>query len=103
MSNPFISMIEAFSFSFAPRGWALCAGQTLFGRGQEPPHRLRPAAFDGVAAIVQSVFVDDAEIELRLGIAAFGGLKQMLHHTRRSLTSGETARRRERAAHLLFL
>lgn len=29
MSNPFISMIEAFSFSFAPRGWALCAGQTL--------------------------------------------------------------------------
>ena len=29
MSNPFISMIEAFSFNFAPRGWALCAGQTL--------------------------------------------------------------------------
>jgi microcystin-dependent protein len=29
MSNPFISMVEAFSFNFAPRGWALCAGQTL--------------------------------------------------------------------------
>jgi microcystin-dependent protein len=29
MANPFISMIEAFSFNFAPRGWALCAGQTL--------------------------------------------------------------------------
>jgi microcystin-dependent protein len=29
MSNPFISMIEAFSFTFAPRGWALCAGQAL--------------------------------------------------------------------------
>jgi microcystin-dependent protein len=29
MSNPFISMIEAFSFNFAPRGWALCAGQAL--------------------------------------------------------------------------
>jgi microcystin-dependent protein len=29
MSNPFISMIEAFGFNFAPRGWALCAGQTL--------------------------------------------------------------------------
>jgi microcystin-dependent protein len=29
MSNPYISMIEAFGFNFAPRGWALCAGQTL--------------------------------------------------------------------------
>src|SRR3954467_10903033 len=29
MSDPYISMIEAFGFSFAPRGWALCAGQTL--------------------------------------------------------------------------
>jgi microcystin-dependent protein len=29
MSNPFISMIEAFGFGFAPRGWALCAGQSL--------------------------------------------------------------------------
>ena len=29
MANPFISMIEAFGFNFAPRGWALCAGQTL--------------------------------------------------------------------------
>jgi microcystin-dependent protein len=29
MANPFLSMIEAFSFNFAPRGWALCAGQTL--------------------------------------------------------------------------
>jgi microcystin-dependent protein len=29
MAEPFISMIEAFGFSFAPSGWALCAGQTL--------------------------------------------------------------------------
>lgn len=29
MSDPYLSMIEAFGFSFAPRGWALCAGQTL--------------------------------------------------------------------------
>lgn len=29
MAEPFLSMIEAFGFSFAPRGWALCAGQTL--------------------------------------------------------------------------
>jgi hypothetical protein len=69
----------------------LCAGQAPFGRGQEPSHRLRPAAFDGVAAIVQSVFVDDAEIELRLGIAAFGGLKQMFHHTRHSWRPGVCA------------
>src|SRR5487761_1331601 len=29
MSDPFLSMIEAFGFNFAPQGWALCAGQTL--------------------------------------------------------------------------
>ena len=29
MSEPFLSMIEAFGFDFAPQGWALCAGQTL--------------------------------------------------------------------------
>lgn len=29
MAEPYLSMIEAFGFNFAPRGWALCAGQTL--------------------------------------------------------------------------
>lgn len=29
MSEPYLSMIEAFGFDFAPRGWALCAGQSL--------------------------------------------------------------------------
>ncbi|MFZ3238361.1 MAG: tail fiber protein [Stellaceae bacterium] len=29
MSDPYLSMIEAFGFNFAPQGWALCAGQTL--------------------------------------------------------------------------
>jgi microcystin-dependent protein len=29
MATPFIGEIRAFSFSFAPTGWALCNGQTL--------------------------------------------------------------------------
>ncbi len=29
MSDPYLSMIEAFGFNFAPMGWATCAGQTL--------------------------------------------------------------------------
>jgi microcystin-dependent protein len=29
MSDQYIGQIEAFSFGFAPRGWALCAGQLL--------------------------------------------------------------------------
>ncbi len=29
MSTPFIGQISIFSFNFAPRGWALCNGQTL--------------------------------------------------------------------------
>ena len=29
MSNPFVAEIRIFAFSFAPTGWALCAGQLL--------------------------------------------------------------------------
>ncbi len=29
MSEPFISEIRPFAFNFAPKGWALCLGQTL--------------------------------------------------------------------------
>jgi microcystin-dependent protein len=29
MANPFLGEIRAFSFGFAPSGWALCNGQTL--------------------------------------------------------------------------
>jgi microcystin-dependent protein len=29
MAEPFLGDIEAFSFNFAPKGWALCAGQIL--------------------------------------------------------------------------
>ena len=44
----------------------------------------QPASFDSVAIIVQPVFAHDPEIELRLGIAALGGFKQVLFHARRS-------------------
>jgi len=53
----------------------LSARQALFGSGQQPPDGLRSIAFGSVAAIVQSVFVYDSEIELRLGIPSFGGFK----------------------------
>jgi hypothetical protein len=67
----------------------LRAGQALFGSGQQPPDGLRSVAFDNVTAIVPSVFINDSEIELHLGIASFGGFKQMFFHTsRRSSTSG---------------
>ena len=29
MAEPYLSQIEAFPFGFAPKGWALCAGQML--------------------------------------------------------------------------
>jgi microcystin-dependent protein len=29
MANPFLGEIRAFSFAFAPTGWALCNGQTM--------------------------------------------------------------------------
>ena len=29
MAQPYLSQIEAFPFNFAPKGWALCAGQLI--------------------------------------------------------------------------
>ena len=29
MSEPFLGEIRAFGFTFAPRGWAMCQGQTM--------------------------------------------------------------------------
>ncbi|HQT75785.1 MAG: hypothetical protein B7Z80_14160 [Rhodospirillales bacterium 20-64-7] len=29
MSDPYVGQIEMFAFGFAPKGWAICAGQTL--------------------------------------------------------------------------
>jgi microcystin-dependent protein len=29
MSNPFVAEVRAFPFNFAPKGWAMCAGQLL--------------------------------------------------------------------------
>jgi microcystin-dependent protein len=29
MSEPYIGQVEFFAFGFAPKGWALCAGQTM--------------------------------------------------------------------------
>ena len=29
MTDPILSEINIFSFTFAPKGWALCAGQVL--------------------------------------------------------------------------
>jgi hypothetical protein len=45
----------------------------------------RGKPFDGVPAIVQPVFVDDPEIESRLGIAASGGMKVGVFHVKWTL------------------
>lgn len=29
MSTPYLGQVEAFAFGFAPKGWAICAGQTM--------------------------------------------------------------------------
>ena len=51
----------------------LGAGQALLGRRQQPPDRLRPVAFDGIAVVVDAVVVKDAEIALRAGVARLVG------------------------------
>jgi len=58
------------------RKFGLSPGQALLGRGEQPPHGLRPIGFDRVAVIVQTIAVQDTEIALRAGVASFGGLEQ---------------------------
>ena len=65
-------------FGVCLRKLGLSARQALLGRGQQPPHCLRPIGFDRMAVIVKTIAVQDAEIALRAGVARFGGLEQPL-------------------------
>jgi len=58
---------------------ALCARQALLGSRQQPFDRLRPVAFDGVPIVVQAAVIEDAEIELRGSLAAFGSESEVPH------------------------
>jgi hypothetical protein len=56
---------------------ALSTRQTLFGGSQHPFHGLRPVALDRIAIVIQTTVVEDTKIELRRGVAAFGGNKEV--------------------------
>jgi microcystin-dependent protein len=45
--QPFLSEIQLFSFNFAPRGWALCNGQTLPINQNQPLFALLGTTFGG--------------------------------------------------------
>ena len=62
----------------------LSTRQALLGRRQQPPHRLRPVADDGIAVIVHAVVVEDAEIALGAGVARFCGFGAAVSRRRRS-------------------
>src|SRR5271154_1144237 len=58
---------------------ALRARQALLGSRQQPLDRLRPVAFDGIPVVVQAAVIENAEIELRGGLAAFGSKPEVPH------------------------
>ncbi|HEY2069738.1 MAG TPA: tail fiber protein [Rhizomicrobium sp.] len=47
MSQPYVAQIELFSFSFAPKGWSLCQGQTLQIAQNQALFALLGTAFGG--------------------------------------------------------
>ena len=47
MAEPFLSEIRIFSFSFAPKGWALCNGQLLPINQNQPLFALLGTTFGG--------------------------------------------------------
>jgi len=58
--------------------FTLSTRQPLLGGSQQPFHRPRSVAFDGVPVIVQTAVAEDTEIKLRRGIAAFRGKNKVL-------------------------
>ena len=58
---------------------ALSTRQTLFGGSQQPFHGLRPVALYRIAVVIQTTVIEDTEIKLRRGVAAFGCKKQVLY------------------------
>jgi hypothetical protein len=55
------------------REFTLSAGQSLFGGSQQPFHGLGSVTFDGIAVVIQTTVIEDTEIKLHRGVAAFGG------------------------------
>ena len=53
-------------------------GQPLFGSSEQPFHCLGSVSFDATAIVIQTTVVEDTDIKLRRGVAAFGGNKQVL-------------------------
>jgi microcystin-dependent protein len=47
MSNPFLSEIRIMSFNFAPKGWAMCNGQTLPINQNQPLFALLGTTYGG--------------------------------------------------------
>jgi hypothetical protein len=59
--------------------FTLSTGQPLFGGSPQPSHGLGSVTFDGIAVVVQTIVIEDTEIKLRRGVAAFGCKKQVLY------------------------
>src|SRR5271165_2627894 len=59
---------------------ALSARQALLGGRQQPLDRLHSVAFDSIPVIVETAVIEDAEIELRRSLTAFGGNPEAPHH-----------------------
>src|SRR5207248_8009069 len=60
---------------------ALSARQALLGSCQQPFDRLRSVAFDDISIVVLTAVKEDAEIELRGGVTAFGSKPEVPHRT----------------------
>src|ERR1700738_1951215 len=58
---------------------ALSTRQALISSRQQPSDRLLSVAFDGIPVVIDTAVIEDAEIELRGGLAAFGSNPELLH------------------------
>jgi microcystin-dependent protein len=72
--DPYLSMIESFAFTFAPRGWALCAGQLLPITQNQALFALIGTYFGGDG--IRTFGLPDLRGRLALGFGQGSGLSQ---------------------------
>ena len=72
MAEPYLGQIEAFAFGYAPRGWAICAGQTMAINQNQALFSLLGTTYGGNG--VATFMLPDLRSRLAMGQGTGSGL-----------------------------
>ena len=90
MASPFLSEIRIFSFNFAPRGWAMCNGQTLAINQNQALFALLGTTYGGNGQTTFQLPNLQGKIAVGFGAGSFATLGQGAGQVNHTLLSTET-------------